>query len=88
MFAGVIGGPPCQPFSQLAHMVRANGFEPRHDNLIPEFERVVAEARPGWFLMEQVRAAPLPAVEGYRVHAQLMNARHVGCTQNRVGTSP
>lgn len=82
-FDGVIGGPPCQPFSQLVHMVRANGFEPRHENLIPEFERIVAEAKPWWFLMEEVRAAPLPNVAGYTVHDQMVNARHVGSTQNR-----
>jgi DNA (cytosine-5)-methyltransferase 1 len=82
-FDGVIGGPPCQPFSQLVHMVRANGFEPRHENLIPEFERIVAEAQPQWFLMEEVRAAPLPVVPGYHVHDQVVNARHVGSTQNR-----
>lgn len=82
-FAGVIGGPPCQPFSQLVHMIRANGFEPRHENLIPEFERVVTEAQPEWFVMEEVRAAPVPNVAGYKIHSQMINARHVGCTQNR-----
>lgn len=82
-FAGIIGGPPCQPFSQLVHMVRANGFEPRHENLIPEYERIVDEGQPDWFVMEEVRAAPLPVVAGYRVHSQMVNARHVGSTQNR-----
>lgn len=82
-FDGIIGGPPCQPFSQLVHMVRANGFEPRHENLIPEFERIVSEARPSWFIMEEVPAAPLPDVAGYRLHSQILNARHVGSTQNR-----
>ncbi len=82
-FVGVIGGPPCQPFSQLVHMIRANGYEPRHENLIPEFERVVSEARPTWFLMEEVPAAPLPSVAGYAVHSQVLNARHCGSTQNR-----
>lgn len=83
VFHGIIGGPPCQPFSQLVHMVRANGFEPRHENLIPEFERIVCQAQPDWFLMEEVRGAPLPYVYGYRVHDQIVNARHVGSTQNR-----
>lgn len=82
-FDGVIGGPPCQPFSQLVHMVRANGFEPKHENLIPEYERIVAEAAPAWFVMEEVRGAPLPNVPGYAVHEQMVNARHVGSTQNR-----
>jgi DNA (cytosine-5)-methyltransferase 1 len=82
-FEGIIGGPPCQPFSQLVHMVRANGYEPKHENLIPEFERIVAQTECNWFLMEEVRAAPLPRVKGYEVHDQIVNARHVGSTQNR-----
>ena len=65
MFSGVIGGPPCQSFSSLVHLVRANGNEPTFGNLIPEFERCVAEARPDWFLMENVPAAPEPVVAGY-----------------------
>jgi DNA (cytosine-5)-methyltransferase 1 len=82
-FEGIIGGPPCQPFSQLVHIVRANGYEPRHENLIPEFERIVAEAAPAWFVMEEVPAAPLPECEGFELHSQIVNARHVGSTQNR-----
>lgn len=82
-FDGVIGGPPCQPFSQLVHMVRANGYEPRHENLIPEFERIVAAAQPAWFVMEEVRAAPLPVIPGYEIREQIINARWVGSPQNR-----
>jgi DNA (cytosine-5)-methyltransferase 1 len=84
VFAGVIGGPPCQPFSPLAHMVKNNGHETRHENLIPEYERVVEEAAPTWFLMEEVRAAPLPQVPGFKLHAQVVNARHCGSIQHRV----
>ena len=66
-FDGVIGGPPCQSFSSLVHLVRANGNEPRFGNLIPDFARCVAEACPAWFLMENVPAAPRPEVPGYQV---------------------
>lgn len=66
-FDGIIGGPPCQTFSALAHLVRANGNEPKFGNLIPEFERCVVEAQPAWFVMENVRAAPVPVVTGYGV---------------------
>lgn len=72
-FDGVIGGPPCQAFSSLAHLVRANGHEPKFGNLIPEFERCVAEARPHWFLMENVPAAPEPVVKGYSVTSFLLD---------------
>jgi DNA (cytosine-5)-methyltransferase 1 len=63
-FDGVIGGPPCQAFSQLRFMVEHNGHTVA-PNLIPEFERVVAEAAPSWFVMENVPAAPAPVVQGY-----------------------
>jgi site-specific DNA-cytosine methylase len=64
-FDGVIGGPPCQSFSSLVHLVRANGHEPKFGNLIPEFERCVNEAQPPWFVMENVPQAPEPAIAGY-----------------------
>ena len=37
------------------------------ENLIPEFERCVSEARPEWFLMENVPDAPMPDIAGYRI---------------------
>jgi DNA (cytosine-5)-methyltransferase 1 len=74
-FDGVIGGPPCQAFSRLAHMVRQNGLQPKFGNLIPEYERCVSEAEPPWFLMENVPDSPLPAVHGYGVHTFLLNNR-------------
>ena len=83
-FDGVISGPPCQAFSRLAHMVRHNGYEPKFGNLIPEFERVVGEAEPQWFVMENVPDAPRPVVPGYGVHSFLLNNRQLGETQNRV----
>ena len=75
VFDGVIGGPPCQAFSRLACMVRHNGYEPTFGNLIPEFERCVAEARPRWFVMENVPAAPVAVVDGYVVTDQIVNNR-------------
>lgn len=89
-FDGVIGGPPCQMFSRLAHMVRHNGYEPKFGNLIPEFERVVLEAAPRWFLMENVLDAPAPRVAGYDVYPYVLNNRQCidengkPATQNRV----
>lgn len=83
-FEGVIGGPPCQMFSRLAHMVRHNGYEPKFGNLIPEFERCVREAKPKWFVMEEVPDAPVPVVEDYGVHSFCLNNRQLGEKQNRV----
>jgi len=81
IFAGVIGGPPCQKFGGLANLCRARGVE--FVDLIPEYERVVDEAQPVWFLMENVRNAPLPVVAGYLVHDLLLNNRWLGQEQNR-----
>lgn len=75
-FDGVIGGPPCQHWSRLRHIVKANGYEVAPD-LIPEFERCVAAAAPGWFLMEEVPEAPPPVVAGYLVDQHLV--RDVWC---------
>jgi DNA (cytosine-5)-methyltransferase 1 len=82
-FDGVIGGPPCQAFSPLVNVNLARGRTPA-ENLIPEYERCVLEAAPAWFLMENVRRAPLPVVGGYVVRDLLLNNRWVGGEQNRV----
>jgi len=82
-FGGVIGGPPCQRFSPLAQAGR-KGIQPLADNLIPEFERCVYEAIPGWFVMENVVAAPLPLVRGYHRDTLLLNNRWLGEEQNRL----
>jgi DNA (cytosine-5)-methyltransferase 1 len=77
-FEGVIGGPPCQVFSPL---IRIRGS--RSINLIPEFERVVHEAAPTWFLMENVRNAPIPEISGYTVRNYLFDNRWAGGAQQR-----
>lgn len=83
-FDGVIGGPPCQRFSRLANIVRAvHGDQALAPNLIPEFERVVGEAAPAWFIMENVPAAPLPRIPGYVICDRLANNRWHGGEQNR-----
>lgn len=82
-FQGVIGGPPCQAFSRLRYFVEYNGLEIT-PNLIPEFERCVREAQPVWFLMENVAHSPVPCVEGYGVHSQLLDNRQCGGVQQRL----
>lgn len=84
-FDGVIGGPPCQAFSTMRHLITAvYGAGRLAPNLIPEFERCVVEARPRWFLMENVRDAPLPVVEGYSIASLILNNRWLGEEQQRV----
>jgi len=72
VFEGVIGGPPCQPFSTLGKYAHT-----QKDDLIGEFARVVVEAAPHWFLMENVPGAPSPRVDGYAVHTFTLNLRHL-----------
>lgn len=83
MWDGIIGGPPCQAYSALRHMIKHKGQKVAPD-LIPEFARCVNEARPDWFLMENVPAAPAPDVPGYDLAAFLLNNRWIGAAQNRL----
>lgn len=80
-FDGVIGGPPCHKFSDLERLAEWRGKP--HENLIPEFERCIAEAKPQWFVMENVPAAPEPTVEDYTVRSFVMNNRETGAEQSR-----
>ncbi len=82
-FDGVIGGPPCQAFSRLRHIVEANGYATA-PNKIPEFERIVAESAATWFLMENVEDAPVPAVPGYGVTPVMLRDVWVGGETNRL----
>lgn len=81
VFDGLIGGPPCQLFTILKRLVKNAGE--RQGNLIPEFTRVVNEARPRWFLMENVPGAPLPCPKGYIVTNLTLNNRWLGEPQER-----
>ena len=84
-FDGVIGGPPCKGFSPIANVARSRwGADSIAKDLIPEFERCVIEAQPTWFLMENVRNAPLPHVDTYAVSGLLLNNRSFGSEQNRI----
>lgn len=62
-FDGIIGGPPCQNYSDAnRHRDTAEG-----DRLVLEFLRVVDEARPTWWLMENVRNVPHVRLRGCSV---------------------
>lgn len=83
-FDGVIGGPPCKRWSPLANVARAvHGEASIAPDLIPEYERIVAVAKPVWFLMENVPRAPRPTVSGYVVRDEVVNNRWCGGEQNR-----
>lgn len=77
-FDGIIGGPPCQDFSSLNRNPSDEGLE-----LLKEFLRVVEEARPEWFLIENVTRVPDVAVSVYTVQRFDLNARECGLRQSR-----
>lgn len=58
---GVIGGPPCQNFSL---MNRSRDPE-KGLAMLAEFERIVLEIMPKWFLMENVASVPDMKIDGY-----------------------
>lgn len=79
-FDGLIGGPPCPDFS------KARRTPPTGDGLamLAEWRRVVLEALPEWFLMEQVPGAPTVEIPGFDVQRFNLNARECGGRQNRL----
>lgn len=86
-FDGIIGGPPCQTHSTMRHLsLVGNGVAggEKHGDMIPEFVRVVSEARPAWFVMENVPGAPIPVIGGYEVQSYALNNRWFGAAQNRL----
>ncbi len=78
-FDGIIGGSPCQDFSNARRSdPTGEGIE-----LMQEFARVVTEAQPDWFLLENVERAPDIEVPGYFVQRLTINALECGSRQNR-----
>ena len=80
IFAGVIGGSPCQDFS------KARRSPPTGEGvkLLAQFARVVTQAAPDWFLLENVPAVPSVTVPGYKVQRLNLNASECGVKQNRL----
>ena len=83
VFDGIIGGDPCQSHSALVHLVRHNGNEPKFPDMSPEFQRVIEEAQPRWWVRENVPAAPKIAPAGYDVWSMQLVDYHVGGSQPR-----
>jgi DNA (cytosine-5)-methyltransferase 1 len=80
LFAGVIGGSPCQDFSSL----RRGDESGVGRELLGEFGRVVTEARPDWFLLENVPRVPTVIVPGYHVQRIDLRGTEVGLRQRRL----
>ncbi len=80
-FDGVIGGPPCQRFSPIGNVNRARwGDDAVMPDLIPEFRRIVKEARPSWYVMENSPHAYAPFEDAPMLR---INNAWLGESQNR-----
>ncbi len=61
VFAGIIGGPPCQDFSGLRRDAPTGyGLE-----MQAEYQRIVEEGQPDWWLMENVPRVPNLQIDGW-----------------------
>ena len=79
-FDGIIGGPPCQDFSGLKRSPGSYGYE-----MLDEYCRVVSEAAPDWFLMENIARVPDITIPGYIPTQRFdLNARECGLKQSRL----
>lgn len=80
VFDGIIAGPPCQDFSKLRRTPpTGNGLA-----MLAETVRIIRDAAPVWFLIENVPACPTCDVPGYAVQAFNLDASHVGAAQSRL----
>lgn len=75
-FDGVIGGPPCKIFSTA--LLGGSASTP---NLIPEYVRIVKEAQPKWWVMENVVSAYDPDLPDWK--KIVFDAHDVGANQHR-----
>lgn len=81
VFGGVIGGPPCQDFSGLRRCPPTGYGE----EMLLEFLRVVEEACPQWWLLENVAQVPTVTAPDYVTQRiDLDNAWFTGATSRRL----
>lgn len=80
VFGGIIAGPPCQDFSTLANVrgKKIHGLE-----MFAETVRIIKEADPEWFLIENVPRSPDIEVAGYQVQRFNFDAHWFGGDQRR-----
>ena len=95
----LIGGPPCTPFSKSGMWLewKREGLDP-DASLLDEYVRILREARPKAFILENVRALTFnnrqsrPSFErllagieraGYKYRLDVLNAADFGVPQNR-----
>ncbi len=78
-FDGITGGSPCQEFSrQFRGEPTGEGVE-----MLAEFARVIEEAEPKWFLLENVPTVPDLELPGYFIQRIDVDGRECGLKQRR-----
>lgn len=96
---GVIGGPPCPPFSQSRHYLqdKKKGFaDEKAGFAVPEFFRVIEEVDPKFFLFENVDGFMYKTHQdaldflteesgrlGYTINFKVVNSANYGVPQTR-----
>lgn len=80
LFLGVVGGSPCQDFSNLRR-VAPTGYG---REMIGEFVRLVHEAKPVWWLLENVQRVPDVKIDGYSWQRLDLRASEFGLNQSRL----
>lgn len=81
VFEGIIAGIPCQPFSCARNGRKSLCTTP---DLTPQIERILGEARPLWWLTENVDRAPVPHVPGYYEDNRVLWACKLGALQRKL----
>lgn len=78
-FTGIIGGPPCQDFSRARRRPpTGHGRE-----MLDHFRRLITEAQPDWWLMENVPTVPDMIVPSYVTQRFNLFACEFGLRQRR-----
>lgn len=80
VFEGVIGGSPCQDFSDA----RRSAETGEGVRMLQEYLRIVTETKPIWFLLENVRRVPDVLCEGYTIQRFDLTALECGLSQRRL----
>ena len=80
LVTGIIGGPPCQDFSKKKRSP-PTGYG---KEMLAEFKRVILEAQPQWWLLENVPSVPDVKIPGYSWQRIDLRANEFGLTQRRL----
>lgn len=86
-FDGIIAGTPCQSFSLANRGKRPHKAKEKcvcpGCQMIFEFERIITEGQPKWFVLENVPTVPSVNIPGYKIQRIPLNASECGLKQNR-----